>query len=51
MQVIGSENYTDFILPGLVVPVSFGYCSSSGIMNYLVKTDGSFYGVLIIALY
>lgn len=47
MQGIGFENYTAFILPGLFVLVSFGACSSSGIMNYLMKADGSFYRVLI----
>lgn len=47
MQGIGVENYTAFIFPGLVVLVSFSACSSGGIMNYLMKTDGSFYRVLI----
>lgn len=47
MKGIGIKNYTSFILPGLLVLVSFGACSSSGIMNYLMKTDGSFYRVLI----
>lgn len=47
MQGIGIDNYTAFILPGLIVLVSFGACSSGGIMNYLMKTDGSFYRVLI----
>ena len=47
MQGIGIENYTSFILPGLIVLVSFGACSGSGIMNYLMKTDGSFYRILI----
>lgn len=47
IQGIGIQNYTAFILPGLVVLVSFGACSSSGIMNYLMKTDGSFYRILI----
>lgn len=47
MQGIGISNYTAFILPGLMVLVSFGACSSSGIMNYLMKTDGSFYRILI----
>jgi len=47
MKGIGIKNYTAFILPGLLVLVSFGACSSSGIMNYLMKTDGSFYRVLI----
>lgn len=47
MQGIGIKNYTAFILPGIIVLVSFGTCSSSGIMNYLMKNDGSFYRVLI----
>lgn len=47
MQNTGIENYTAFILPGLMVLVSFGACSSGGIMNYLMKADGSFYRVLI----
>lgn len=47
MKGMGISNYTAFILPGLIVLVSFGTCSSSGIMNYLMKTDGSFYRVLI----
>ncbi|BDR70830.1 transport permease protein [Clostridium tetani] len=47
MQGIGIKNYTAFILPGLIILVSFGACSSSGIMNYLMKTDGSFYRILI----
>ena len=47
MKGIGIDNYTAFILPGLIVLVSFGACSSSGIMNYLMKTDGSFYRILI----
>lgn len=47
MRGIGIDNYTTFILPGLIVLVSFGACSSSGIMNYLMKADGSFYRILI----
>lgn len=47
MQGMGVENYTAFILPGLMVLVSFGACSSGGMMNYLMKTDGSFYRILI----
>lgn len=47
MKETGIPNYTAFILPGLMVLVSFGSCSSSGIMNYLMKRDGSFYRVLI----
>lgn len=37
MQNTGIENYTAFILPGLMVLVSFGTCSSGGIMNYLMN--------------
>ena len=40
-------NYTGFILPGLIVLVSFSACSSGGIMNYMMKADGSFYRILI----
>jgi len=47
MKEAGIENYTAFILPGLIVLVSFSACSSSGIMNYLMKASGSFYRVLI----
>lgn len=47
MKNTGIENYTAFILPGLIVLVSFAACSSSGIMNYLMKSDGSFYRILI----
>ena len=46
MKNTGIENYTAFILPGLVVLVSFSVCSSGGIMNYMMKSDGSFYRVL-----
>lgn len=47
MKGIGIVNYTAFVLPGLIVLVSFGACSSGGIMNYLTKADGSFYRILI----
>lgn len=47
MKGTGITNYTAFILPGLMVLVTFGACSSSGIMNYLMKADGSFYRILI----
>ncbi|MGC7870197.1 ABC transporter permease [Desulfosporosinus sp. SYSU MS00001] len=47
MQGMGIRNYTAFILPGLIVLVTFGTCSSGGIMNYLMKADGSFYRILI----
>lgn len=47
MKGVGMENYTAYILPGLIVLVCFGACSSSGIMNYLMKNEGSFYRILI----
>lgn len=47
MKGTGIENYTAFIFPGLIVLVSFSACGSCGIMNYLMKADGSFYRVLI----
>lgn len=47
MNGLGIENYTAYILPGLIVLVCFGACSSSGIMNYLMKNEGSFYRILI----
>ena len=47
MQNTGIDNYTAFILPGILILVSFGTCSSSGMMNYLMKKDGSFYRILI----
>ena len=47
MQGTGISNYTGFILPGLIVLVSFSACSSGGIMNYMMKADGSFYRILI----
>ena len=50
MQHSGIENYTAFMLPGLIVLISFSTCSSSGIMNYLMKSDGSFDRILIAPL-
>lgn len=47
MKEIGINNYTAFILPGLIILVSFSCCSSGGIMNYIMKAEGSFYRILI----
>lgn len=47
MKGAGIEDYTAFIFPGLIVLVSFSACGSSGIMNYMMKADGSFYRILI----
>ena len=45
MQGTGIGDYTGFILPGLIVLVSFSSSSSGGIMNYMMKADGSFYRI------
>lgn len=42
----GIENYVNYVFAGLIFLVSFGACSSGGIMNYLMKNDGSFYRVI-----
>ena len=47
MQNTGISNYTAFILPGVIVLVTFSACSSSGIINFIMKSSGSFYRVLI----
>lgn len=47
MKNTGIENYTAFILPGLIVLIIFATCSSSGMMNYIMKNNGSFYRILI----
>jgi len=47
MQNTGISNYTAFILPGIIVLVTFGACCSGGIINFIAKSSGSFYRVLI----
>ena len=47
MQLSGINNYTAFIFSGLIILVSFSTCGSSGIMNYMKKSNGSFYRILI----
>lgn len=47
MQNMGISNYTAFILPGIIVLVTFGACCSGGIINFIMKSSGSFYRVLI----
>ena len=47
MKNIGVSNYTAFILPGIVVLVTFSACSSGGIINFIMKSNGSFYRILI----
>lgn len=41
------DNYTAYILPGIIVLVIMAACSSGGILNYLMKSSGSFYRLLI----
>lgn len=47
MKGTGIKNYTAFILPGVMFLVTFSACSSGGIMNFLMKNNGSFYRILI----
>ena len=47
MKNLGISNYTAFILPGIVVLVTFSACSSGGIINFIMKSSGSFYRILI----
>ena len=47
MEGTGIDNYMSFILPGVILLVSFSTCGSSGIMNYSMKSGGSFYRILI----
>lgn len=47
MKNMGISNYTAFILPGLVILVTFSACSSGGIINFIMKSSGNFYRILI----
>ena len=47
MPGLSDENYTAFILPGLMVLVTFSSCCSGGILNYIMKSSNSFYRILI----
>jgi ABC-2 type transport system permease protein len=47
MKMSGIDNYTAFILPGIMVLVTFSACCSGGMMNFLMKSGGSFYRILI----
>ena len=42
-----SGNYTAFILPGIMVLVIFSCSASSGFINYIMKSKGSFNRILI----
>ena len=47
MQNVSGGNYTAFILPGIMVLVTMACCSSGGYLNFIMKTKGSFYRILI----
>ncbi len=40
-------NYVSFILPGIMVLVTFSCCSSGGYINFIMKSKGSFQRILI----
>lgn len=47
MKNTGIENYTAFILPGLIILVCLGVSASVGMMNFIMKNNRSFYRILI----
>jgi ABC-2 type transport system permease protein len=47
MRNMGIGNYTAFILPGIIVLVTLAACCSGGIINFIMKSNGSFYRILI----
>lgn len=47
MQNMPGGNYTAFILPGIMVLVILACCSSGGYLNFIAKSKGSFYRILI----
>lgn len=47
MKNISGGNYTAFILPGTMVLVTLACCSSGGYINFIMKSKGSFYRILI----
>lgn len=47
MQNMSGGNYTAFILPGIMVLVILACCSSGGYLNFIAKSKGSFYRILI----
>lgn len=47
MQNMSGGNYTAFILPGIMVLVILACCSSGGYLNFIMKSKGSFYRILI----
>jgi len=47
IQDMSGGNYTAFILPGIMVLVTLACCSSGGYLNFIMKSKGSFYRILI----
>jgi ABC-2 type transport system permease protein len=47
MKNISGGSYTAFILPGIMVLVTLACCSSGGYINFIMKSKGSFYRILI----
>lgn len=45
------DNYTGFILPGIMMLVIFSACGSRGMLNYVMKTQGSFERLLFAPIY
>ncbi len=50
MKTLGIGNYTAFVLPGIMVLVTFSACGSGGFINFIMKNNGSFYRILIAPL-
>lgn len=46
MQNANISNYTAFVLPGIIVLVTFTSCCSGGMINFIMKTNGGFYRIL-----
>ncbi|CUH97326.1 putative membrane protein [Propionispora sp. 2/2-37] len=47
MKNMGIGNYVAFILPGIIVLVTLAACCSGGMINFIMKSNGSFYRILI----
>lgn len=47
MQNMPGSNYTAFLLPGIMVLVTLSCCSAGGYLNFIMKSKGSFYRILI----
>ncbi|MEA4987319.1 MAG: ABC transporter permease [Anaerovorax sp.] len=47
MKDMAEGNYTAFILAGIMVLVTLSCCSSGGYLNFIMKSKGSFYRIVI----